>query len=67
MCKAVLCSSLVQGKRRGRVILSLHGSKGEPEGMYEHSVAGRSRLHGLLCNKEVSISRSMVRLTVLLR
>ena len=31
-----------------------------------HSVAGRSRLHDLLYNKEISISRSMVCLTVLL-
>ena len=36
MCEAVLCSSLVQGKRRGRVILSLHDSKGEPEGLCHH-------------------------------
>ena len=33
----VLCSSLVQGKIRGRAILSLRGgSKGEPEGMCHH-------------------------------
>ena len=50
------CSSLVQGKIRDR------GSKGEPGGMCHHG----SRLRGLLYNKEVIISRSIVRLTVLL-
>ena len=33
---------------------------------YKHSVTTRSRLHGILYNKEVSISRSIVPLTLLL-
>ena len=32
----LFCSSLDQGNRRDRAILSLHGSKGEPEGMCHH-------------------------------
>ena len=69
LCEAVLCSSLDQGKRRGRSILSLHGKGNQKVYVitYTHSVAGRSRLHGLLYNKEASISRSMVRLAALLR
>ena len=34
--EAVLCSSSAQGKIRGRAILSLHGSKAEPEGLCHH-------------------------------
>ena len=69
--RLLLCSPLVQGKRRGRAILSLRGGSKENQNVcvitYKHSVTALSRLHGLLYDKEVSISRRMVRLTVLLR
>ncbi len=39
ICEAVLCFSLVQGKKRGNAILSLLGSKVEPKGMCRHKQA----------------------------